>query len=370
MDHPALWDDRGSVSLVDLNGHVTVLSHEWASEAGLAWNPDGKEVWFTASAKGLNRDLLAVNMSGRIRRILDLPEGMTLEDIAPDGRVLASLDAERLAMATAARGGKPVDLSWHDWSVAKDISRDGQSVLFEDSSEAAGAHYSLAIRKIDGTPPVQLGEGSAGGLSPDGKWAISIIPGGPGEVKLIPLGAGQPRTIAIPGLEHIQNGNAHFLADGKRITVNANEPGHSVRSYLVDLEGGKPVPITPQGTTGGLVSSDGQYILRAGDAGVVAVYPIAGGSRRTIPNLEIGFFPLQWSDDDLSVYGYQTGQVPAKVYKVNVATGNKTLVQELQPETRVGVVTIAPVVVTRDGSRAAYSYNQVFSVLYVISGLQ
>jgi len=46
------------------------------------------------------------------------------------------------------------------------------------------------------------------------------------------------------------------------------------------------------------------------------------------------------------------------------------LIQELQPETTVGVVTIAPVVVTRDGSRSAYSYYQVFSVLYLISGLR
>jgi len=370
MDHPALWDDRGSVSLIDLSGHLTVLSPGWISEAGLAWSPEGKEVWFTGVEKGMNRSLLAVNLSGRTRRILDLPAGMTLEDVAPDGRVLVSLDAERLAMATAARDGKPVDLSWHDWSIAKDISRDGQSVLFEDSSEAAGAHYSLAIRKIDGTPPVQLGEGSAGGLSPDGKWAISILPGGPGQVKLVPIGPGQPRTIAVPGLEHVHNGSAHFLADGKRITLNANEPGHGVRRYLVNLDGGKPIPITPEGITVGLVSPDGQYILRANDAGVVAVYPIAGGAAHPIPNVEQGFIPLQWSEDDSSVYGYHPGQVPTKVYKVNLASGEKTLVHELQPETTTGVVCIAPVVVSRDGSRSAYSYYQVFSVLYLITGLQ
>jgi Tol biopolymer transport system component len=370
MDHPALWDDRGCVSLVDLSGHRRVLTPDWASEDGLAWSPDGKEVWFTSSEKGTNRDLLAVNMSGHVRRILDLPEGMTLEDVAPDGRVLVSLDAERLAMATAARDGKAEDLSWHNWSVAKDISRDGQSVLFEDSSEAAGASYSTAIRKIDGTPPVQLGEGSAGGLSPDGKWAISILPSGSGQLKLIPLGPGQPRTIDIPALEHIQNGNAHFLADGKRITVNANEPGHKARIYLVDLDGGKPVPITPEGITGGLVSSDGRYILRADDAGVVAVYPIAAGTPHPIPNLEPGFNPLQWSEDDSSVYGYQPGHIPIQVYRVNVVTGKKTLIQDLQPETSAGVVKIAPVVVNRDGSRSAYSYYQVFSVLYLISGLK
>ena len=61
--------------------------------------------------------------------------------------------------------------------------------------------------------------------------------------------------------------------------------------------------------------------------------------------------------------------IPAKVYKVNVVTGEKILVQELQPEATDGVVFIAPVVVTHDGSRFAYSYYQVLSVLYLISGL-
>src|SRR5205807_5113483 len=121
VDHPAPWDDRGVVSVVDLGGHVNVLSSESNSAAGLAWSPDGKEVWYTAAEKGNNRDLLAVNLSGRIRKILDVPASVTLEDVAPDGRVLVSLDAERLAMATTARDGKPLDVSWHDWSVAKDI---------------------------------------------------------------------------------------------------------------------------------------------------------------------------------------------------------------------------------------------------------
>jgi hypothetical protein len=369
LDHPALWDDGGSVCLIDLSGHMSVLSREWESEDGLAWSPNGKEVWFTAVEKGYNRRLAAVDLSGQIRTVLNLPAGMTLEDVAPDGRVLVSLDAERVAMATTARDGKPVDLSWHDWTVAKDISRDGQSVLFEDSSEAAGAHYSVAIRKIDGTPPVQLGEGSAGRLSPDGKWAISILPGTPGTVKLVPIGPGQPRTIAVPGLD-VQNGPAHFLADGKRITLNATEPGHGVRSYLVDLEGGKPIPVTPDGITGGLISPDGQYIFRANDRGESALYPTAGGTPHPIPDLERRFVPVQWSEDNSSVYGYVPGKVPAEVYKVNLVTGKKTFTQELQPPATTSVVNIVPVVATRDGSRFAYSYYQVSSVLYVISGLR
>jgi eukaryotic-like serine/threonine-protein kinase len=375
LDHPGLSDDGGSVCLIDLRGHETILTHEWESADGLAWSPDGKEVWFTAVEKGLNRDLHAVNLSQRVRKILDLPEGMTLQDVAPDGTVLVSLDRERVAMAIAARDGKSTDLSWHDWDLAKDISSDGQSVLFEDASEAAGSHYSLAIRNIDGSPPVRLSEGSAGRLSPDGKWAISVFrgspgQGSPGEVKLVPIGPGQPQTIAVPGLD-IQNGPAHFLADGKRITLNASEPGHGVRAYLVDLDGGKPIPITPEGITGGLISPDGKFSFRVDDAGGgVAVYPTAGGAPHTIPDLEPTFTPVRWSDDGSSVYGYLPGRIPAEVYMVNLATGKKTFIQELQPPTNVGVANIAPVVVTPDGSRFAYSYYQVSSVLYLISGLR
>jgi Tol biopolymer transport system component len=292
-----------------------------------------------------------------------------MQDMAPDGRVLVSLDGERLAMATSPRQGKAFDISWHDWDIAKDISPDGQWVLFEDASEAVGPNYSVAIRKIDGTPPIQLGEGSAGGLSPDGKWAIAIITGSPGRVMLLPVGPGQPKMINVAGLERINNGNSHFLADGKRITINGNEPGHGVRCYLVDIDGGKLTPVTPEGITGGLVSPDGQYIL-ANNGTLTALYPTAGGVPHPIASLEPDFIPLQWSADNSAVYGYRPGQIPTKVSKINLATGEETLLQDLNPDTTAGLVSIAPVVVTRNGSRFAYSYYQVFSVLYVISGLR
>jgi hypothetical protein len=373
MDHPQPFDDRGTVDIIDLQGHVSVLSPEWVSEDGLAWSPDSKEVWFTAAEQGNNRALLAVNiMTRQMRTILTLPARMTLQDIAPDGRVLVSLDSERLALATMARGDtKPVDLSWHDWSVAKDISPDGQSVLFEDSSEAAGSHYSVAIRKIDGTPPVELSEGSASKLSPDGKWVISLVLGNPGEVLLVPTGTGQPRTVPLPAFERIQNGTSHFLQDGKHFTLNANEPGHAVRTYLVDLEGKEHLPVTPEGTTGGLISPDGKYIFRIDNTGAFAIYPTANGGTGAphfIPGLESGFFPVQWPEDS-SVYGYIEGHIPTEVYKVNVVTGRKTLLQELQPERNTGAVTIVSVSANRDGSRFAYSCYQVLSDLYIISAV-
>jgi WD40 repeat protein len=99
MNHPALWDNRGTVCVIDMTGHVRTLTHEWDAESGLAWRPDGKEIWFTAIEKGTTLNLKAVDLSGKIRTLLDLPTAITLEDIAADGQVLVSLDSKRLAMA-------------------------------------------------------------------------------------------------------------------------------------------------------------------------------------------------------------------------------------------------------------------------------
>jgi Tol biopolymer transport system component len=371
MDHPALWDNRGYVDVVDLAGHVRRLTGQWESEQGLAWRPDGKEIWFSAINEGNNLNVMAVDLEGRIRSLLDLPVGVTLEDVAPDGRALIALSSKRLAMASSIVGSKDDrELSWHDWNVAKDISPDGQTVLFEDSSEVAGPGYVVALRKLDGSLPVRLGEGSAGGFSPDGKWAVAISTGHPVKITLLPTGAGQPRPVEVKGLEAVQNGWERFLPNGKQISVNGNEAGRGERCYLLDIDGGKPRAVTPGGVTCGPSSPDGRFMVGVGADNAVAIYPIGDGATRNVPDLEKGFSPVQWSEDGKFLYGYRQGEVPISIYKVDIATGSKTIVQELRPGEPAGVVTVAPVVVSRDGKRFAYSYNQTLSVLYLVSGLQ
>ncbi len=370
MNHRTLWDHLGVVCVVDLAGHVRTLTREWASEQGVAWRPDGKEIWFTAVEKGTDLNLMAVTLSGKVRTVLDLPTGITLQDIAPDGRVLVALTSKRMAMAFSTLGSKQdVELSWHDWNVAKDISRDGQSVLFEDSSEATGKGYAVALGKLDGSLPVRLGDGSAGGLSPDGKWAIAFT-GHPTQITLLPTGPGQPRPVETSGLESIQGGWARFLADGKHFIINANEAGQAIRCYMADLAGGKAKAVTPEGVQCGPPSPDNRFVAGVGPNSAVAVYPIDGGPSRPIPGLQAGFVAVQWSKDGALLYGYQKGELPRKIYKVEIATGKQTVLQELRPGAPAGVVTVNPVIASADGTRFAYSYNEMLSVMYLISGLR
>ena len=47
FDHPARIDDGGTVAMIDLSGRKTTLAGPFGSLQGLAWSPDGSEVWFT-----------------------------------------------------------------------------------------------------------------------------------------------------------------------------------------------------------------------------------------------------------------------------------------------------------------------------------
>jgi eukaryotic-like serine/threonine-protein kinase len=371
LDHPALYDDRGSVSVMDLSGKRMTLSSGWEAEDGLAWSAKGDEVWFTAAERGSNRALWAVSLSGKKRSIASVPGAFTLQDIAPDGRVLVTLNDERLAMEwTGEKEGDVRDLSWYDWSIAKDISENGPSVLFEEGSEPAGANYAVSIRKVDGSLPTRLGDGSVGGLSPDGKWAVSVFTGKPEHLTLLPVGSGQPRDIPLPGLDHLQNGSAHFMPDGKSLVVNGNEPGRPGRSYIVEFDGGKLRPVTPEGIYASVPSPDGKDLVGAGADQKLMLFPVAGGAPQPIHGLDPSFAVAQWSADSRSLFVYRPGEVPLEVYRFDLATGKMTPVRELIPPDRTGVVSIAPVVTNLQGTEFAYSYLQNLSVLYVISGLK
>ena len=372
LDHPVESDDRGFVCMVDRTGHKTTLTHQWESVSGLAWNPKTGEIWFTAAEGGTNRSLWAATRAGKLRKILSVPLGSTLQDIGQDGRVLITFGNERLAMEIGGREGSAArDLSWYDWTIAKDLSLDGRWVLFEESSEPTGANYAVAIRNVDDSPPVKLGEGSAGSLSPDGKWALAIVNGPPDRIVLLPTGTGQSRTVSPEGIEHIENGLARFLPDGQQIIFSGNEPGHLNRTFVTGLDGGRPRGITPEGISTLVSSPDGRNLAGWGtQPGALNLYPVNGGPVRRIGTLPHGYVPLQWSADGAYLYVVVRGEVPLKIFRFSISSGQLTPFKEITPSERAGVVSIEPLVVSPDGSRFLYSYLQARSDLYVISGLQ
>jgi hypothetical protein len=370
IDHPRMYDDRGSIAVID-TGKRRAISPEYDSAAGLAWSPDGKEVWFTAVEKGYSRRLLSASLSGKVRTRLSVPGGLTLQDIAADGRVLLTMDDERYSMETSTRDGKNVqNLSWYNWTLPRDISPDGQWLLFEDSSEPAGEDYAACIRKFDGSPPIRLSDGTPASFTRDGKFALVTLAKPALHVELVPLGAGQGQNVPLPGLESVNVGFVALLPEGKRIVVAGNQAGQHSRVFVQNLDGSALRPITPEGVLARMASPDGKYVAALGLDGFAALYPIDGGEPKPIPGIEKGWLPNQWSADSTQVYAYKVRELPASVFSVNVSTGKRELIREISPANSAGALWVTPIIMDQQANRFVYGYYQRFSTLYVVSGLK
>ncbi len=368
LDHPTEQDDQGMVSVVDQSGHKRVLSTGWETEQGLAWSPNGKEVWFSAAEAGLERRIYAVDLKGHQRIAYQALGGVTLQDIAPDGRVLLTRDENRAGMVGMAPGGsKEKDLSWLDWSLPTDISDDGHTLLFDEEGAQGGPNYTVAIRDLSGSPPVPLGEGVSGGLSPDGKWAAATV--AYTEIQLLPTGAGTARRLERGRIEQFGH-HTKWLPDGKHIVFAANLPGQSLRCFIQAIDGGAPKPVTPEGVTGCDVAPDGTGIIgkswHGGEAAMI--YPLDGGAPRAIPGLLPGESIIRTADAQ-SVYVFQPRQQPVRLYRLNVVTGERHLFKEMHPSDPIGLCDMSHVLISADGRAYVYSYTRMLSDLYLVKGL-
>jgi serine/threonine protein kinase len=378
IDHPVQGDDSGSLAIVDMNGKKTSLSGEWYTIQGLAWAPNGNEVWFTASKSGVDRTLYAVTLAGKERMILRSPGALMLFDIFKDGRVLmmrASWRRELIAMTTD--DSKQHDLSWLDYSYPAGISADGKTLLFDEEggggslaySKSGGLSYAVYIRKTDGSPAVLLGEGGAVSLSPDGKSVIAQTQASPSQLRLLTTGAGEAKELTNDNVNHSW---AHWFPDGKRVLFTGNEPGKGVRLYVYDPGSGKSQPISPEGVNGTafVISPDSQTVAAIGADQKGYLFPVSGGEPRVIPGLNPGEQPITFSADGLSLYIYQPGELPAKVDRLDLRTGQRTLWRQLMPSDPAGVETIGPILMTPDAKTCVFGYHRMLADLYLVEGLQ
>jgi Tol biopolymer transport system component len=381
FEHPRKWDDRGSVNIVDLAGNNFVLSEGYWSERGLAWSPNGEEVLFSASLSGGSYTVYAVTPGGRRRIAYQAPGGLTIQDVARDGRWLATrVDYRYVAMVhtpgAAGNQNEDRDLSWLNTSHARALSQDGQTLLFAETG--LGSNYAVCLRKTDGSPVVRLGEGWPADLSADGKWALAVVQSHPPQLVIYPTGAGQTQQLKRGEIENYVT--AQWFRDGKRVLIGGNEPGKSARYYVQEIGvqeigaqetgGGAARPVTPEGTRDGRLSSDGRLVLARGPEGKYSVYPIAGGEPRPVPWLTETDVLAQWSADGRSVLVYRRAEIPCRLERVDLATGHRTLFKEFAPADRTGLLSMREMFVTDDLRSYAYTAYYQVSSLFVSEGRQ
>jgi len=368
LDHPLSSDNRGTAAVVDRDGRKTTISKEFLAGQGLAWRPDGSEVWYTASIVGARYDIRAATVGGKERVVFAAPGAVILQDISRDGRVLfLNSDSRTKLMFVKDGEAHERELSWLDWSLLDALSPDGKFVVFTESGEGAAGPSQVYMRPTDGAPAILLGPGNPSSLSSDAQWVVTNDV--ESEVVLIyPIGAGTVRRIPVPGYTIAACG---FLPGNKEVWLNANEPSHGSRFYTMSAEGGKPRPVTPEGlpVTGRGLVLDAQY-FSAIQGGTVVLYPVHGGAPISLKGggqLRIA----GWNTARHFLYLYTRMEYPTRIFRTDLTTGKQELMLKIAPSDRAGIdFGVNTISMTSDGKTYAYSFLQQLDELDLVQGVK
>jgi Tol biopolymer transport system component len=376
IDHPLFNDDRGSVSLIArAGGAPRVLSGPWSSVNGLAWSPDGSEVWFTAAEFGTTTSLYAASLSGHVRVLSRSAYRIAIHDVDPDGRVLMTEARYRLRIS-AMDSTSPAEreLSWLDGSALADLSDAGETLLINEIGAGAGTPlYAVYLRKSDGSPAVRIGEGASPALSPDGRSVATLLRRSPSSVMLLPTGAGLPRTLERGSLVNHQA--VTWFPDGRRILIAGNEANAPVRLWIQDISSGPPKPVGPPGLRvlpfSRPVSPDGTRAIAMDLERRVWLQPLnVDSARQAVEGLGSADVPIRWNADGQSFYVYGQSELPSALYRFHVSDGRKEQVAVLTPADAAGVRALTSVQTTADGRLFVYSYAQVLSDLFLLTNVR
>ena len=367
--HPDAGDDRGFVAVTDLAGDVQELTPIFSSLRGLAWSPDGSEIWFTAGERGTIRALHAIDLKGRMRVVTRAPADLRLHDVGPDGRVLLARNTGTRGMAGRAPGAdEEVSLSWLDWGFPAGLAADGEQVLFTEQGEGGGPEYSVYLRAVRGGPPVRIGEGNALALSPDGRSVLAREQGA-STLLLYPTGAGAVRRIPLDGIRPIDG----TWVGEDRIHLWASNADGTTGWYEVDLASGsaRALPGLETGSWRGVASHDGRFVALRPAEGPLVIWSVERADAVPLPGAREDEIVAGWSADSTAVLLADTADLDAGlvITRVDVATGRREELWRLLADPPAGLLGVFPVLVTPDGRGYVYSYRRLLSTLYVAEGL-
>ena len=357
----------GAIATYDRKGKRSDILQKIPRMDGLVWSPRGDEILFVGGPSERQIALRAVSLSGQDRVLLPFGLGLVLHDVAFDGRLLMEKRTFRGEIACQPRGeNRERELGRPPQPQPTLISEDGKFLLFSVGVEDLGIYF----QKTDGSPPVRLGEGNAVGLSPDGRWVLTLLDGPPHELVMIPTGAGSSKKIPVEGIEPK---GAWLLPNGKGILVRATDKAGNPVLLVVGPDGGKPNPVRADDHTDGAMalSPDGDHFVYATKGGQLRIGALSGGEPTTVPggSLMLEDHLSQWSADGRFLYIWRTREIPMVIDRLELATGRRELWKKIAPQDSSGVREVSNVVMAPDGESYAYQYYRVVtSDLYVVEG--
>jgi Tol biopolymer transport system component len=263
-------------------------------------------------------------------------------------------------------GSPDKDLSWLGWSLAAGISDDGSSVVFSESGAAVGGNSVTLLRKLDRSPAVVLGDGLPTELSPDGNWVATLDNHEPPNIVLLPTGVGKPRQLTSNGWEYTRG--MHWMPNSSALLVNAVQPSHKRRVFMLDVSTSEMRPVLPEGIQGGLPSPDSKVLLGM-DGNTPKTYTMTGAEIGALPKLGGDDVIDRWGADgkDLLIWNYAA---TPRLDRMDIASGKRVPLMTISPPDSTGIVGFNGCRTSKDGRVHIYSAYRLLTDLFVVHGLR
>jgi WD40 repeat protein len=220
---------------------------------------------------------------------------------------------------------------------------------------------------MDGSPAVRLGDGALSSLSHNGRLALSQMRSQPTKFLLLPTGIGELRKLDASGLV-VQALESDWMPDDQGFYFVAAEPGHSVRTFRMLLDGSKPTPVTAEGYAGVAVSPDGKTLVVRGPEQQLFLYDLISGKPHPLRGSKLGEQCINWNESGRGIYVTSPTDFPVIIDYLDIATGQRKLWKTILPSDLAGAGNPS-VHITPKGDAYVYSVSRTLSDLYLVEGL-
>ncbi|MEO8699518.1 MAG: serine/threonine-protein kinase [Kofleriaceae bacterium] len=345
LAHPHTNDDAGAVIVVEVATKTRqVLAPDWASIAGLVWDPGGDALWFTASREDLTTSLRRVTLAGELTSHPRSGGRQRIHDIAAD-RMLVTADTWRLRALAGDR-----DLSRSDISYVTDLAADGSRVVIAELGgveEGNGAY----IVPYAGGRALRLGAGFPFAISPSGDRIAAAVGA---KVVVYSTASGDAPVIAAPPATYA----GRWLDEHSLIGVS----NHQLWRLAA---GAEPIAIAVPSPLVGMFALDParrRLAFVAADS-ALRILDVATGTLRALPGTFAHTEVCGWLADPDAI-AVRSTTTPILIDRIDPSTGTRTRHAEIRPPA-IGMKAVDAFVLHADGVRHAYSYGQELSQLFV-----
>jgi hypothetical protein len=251
-------------------------------------------------------------------------------------------------------------------------------VAFTESGSGTPRDYLVYSQRAGDRAPVELGEGTTLGITPDGRYVLAMVPSQQTKIRLLPTGAGEVRTFDVAPVE-VDYDFVSWIAGGKEFVFLGHEGPKAPHAYVGSIEGGPVRPLTKDVSAHfwNRVSPDGKYVIQGPGVALLGtttnwgtipmeVVDLATGQARRAA-VQPGDQPIAWSDDCRHLYVAREDHNDATIFRVDPFTGQREVWKQIHPPDPAGLITLTSYTVNPSGNAYGYTLSRVLSSLYVYS---